>query len=40
MYTQEDVDVLKSKLETIGEYEKPTPIQKINYYEDFDDEGN
>lgn len=29
-YTQEDIDVLKSKLETIGEYEKPTPIQKIN----------
>ena len=38
MYTQGDIDVLKSKLETIGEYEKPTPIQKINYYEDFDDE--
>jgi len=40
IYTQGDIDVLKSKLETIGEYEKPTPIQKINYYEDFDDEGN
>jgi hypothetical protein len=28
MYTQEDIDVLKSKLETIGEYEKPTSIKK------------
>jgi hypothetical protein len=27
-YTQEDIDVLKSKLETIGEYEKPTSIKK------------
>lgn len=40
MCTQEDIDLLKNKLETIGEYDKPTPIQKINYYEDFDDEGN
>jgi hypothetical protein len=28
MYTQDDVDHLKSKLETIGEYEKPTSIKK------------
>ena len=28
MYTQEDVDVLKRKLETIGEYEKPVSIKK------------
>ena len=28
MYTQEDIDHLKSKLETIGEYEKPTSIKK------------
>jgi len=28
MYSQEDIDVLKSKLETIGEYEKPTSIKK------------
>jgi hypothetical protein len=38
MYTQEDIDVLKNKLETIGGYEKPTPIKKSNDYEDFDDE--
>jgi len=40
VYTQKEIDVLKSKLETIGGYEKPTSIQKINNYEDFDDEGN
>lgn len=28
MCTQEDIDQLKSKLETIGEYEKPTSIKK------------
>jgi hypothetical protein len=28
MYTQNDVDHLKSKLETIGEYEKPISIKK------------
>ena len=28
IFTQEDVDVLKNKLETIGVYEKPTSIKK------------
>ena len=40
MYTQEDVDVLKSKLETIGEYEKPTSIKKSEGYEESDYEGD
>lgn len=40
MYTQEDIDVLKSKLETIGEYEKPTSIKKNEGYEESDYEGD
>ena len=32
MYTQEDVDVLKRKLEIIGEYEKPVSIKKCEDY--------
>jgi hypothetical protein len=28
MYTQGDIDVLKNKFKTIGEYEKPTSIKK------------
>jgi hypothetical protein len=40
VYTQEDIEQLKNKLETIGEYEKPTPIKKINKYEDFGYEGD
>jgi hypothetical protein len=40
MYTQKDVDVLKSKLETIGEYEKPTSIKKSEGYEESDYEGD
>jgi hypothetical protein len=31
MYTQGDIDVLKSKLETIGGYEKPVSIKKSEY---------
>jgi hypothetical protein len=40
MYTQDDIDVLKSKLETIGEYEKPTSIKKSEGYEESDYEGD
>jgi hypothetical protein len=40
MYTQEDVDVLKRKLETIGEYEKPTSIKKSEGYEESDYDGD
>lgn len=36
MYTQRDIDVLKNKLETIGEYEKPISI-KI-YEDDYSDD--
>jgi hypothetical protein len=33
MYTQGDIDVLKNKLESIGEYEKPTSIKQQEDYE-------
>jgi len=40
MCTQKDIDVIKSKLETIGEYEKPTSIKKSEGYEESDYEGD
>lgn len=33
VYTQKEIDVLKSKLETIGEYEKPVSIKQQEEYE-------